>query len=106
MNESKYNEIYDEYKFGDEDIVVTVTGALGQEIGDLKDSQDHCDTLTPDHRFYVRSMHSLHRQAQLVQDLGAFIGEYYLRINQQRETSIEKQLEIYCDSLYSEKETV
>ena len=105
MNESKYNEIYDEYKFGDEDIIVTVTGALGQEIGYLKDSQNHCNTITPDNRFYVRSMHSLHRQAQLVQDLGAFIGEHYRRIDPATGLGVtEKQFDDFIAMI--NKETV
>jgi len=105
MNESKYNEIYDEYKFGDEDIVVTVTRALQEEVSDFIDSQDHCDTITPDHRFYVRSIHSLHRQANLVRDLGAFIGEHYRRIDPATGLGVtEKQFDDFIAMI--NKETV
>lgn len=85
MNNSKYNEIYDEYKgYGrhvDEKIIDTVTHALKDELGYLLDAQAHMESITSDHRFYERGVKNLHTEANLVHDLGAFISEYYLRTN-------------------------
>jgi flagellar biosynthesis chaperone FliJ len=81
MNQSKFSEIYDGYKYGDEAIIDTVTGALQQELGDLLAGQTNMKSITPDHRFYERSLKDQHNRSHAIQDLSAFISEYYRRIN-------------------------
>lgn len=103
MNESKFDELYDEYKIENVEIIDTITRALQQEIGYLIDLQDHCDTITPDHRFYVKCVKDLHRQANLVRDLGAFIGEYYRRIDPATGLGVtEKQFDDFLANINKE----
>ena len=89
MNNSKYDEIYNEYARPKEPIIDTVTGALQQEAGDLLNDQAHLFTLIPVdsdntiNKQYQRAMYDLHARAIVIQDLSAFITEYYLRRNKE-----------------------
>ena len=83
MNNSKYNEIYDQYDTSSKSVIDCVTDALHTSLKTLSRNGN-------DDSYYGGKLHDLHQQAIYVRDLAEFISEYYYRSNVLFNKRIEK----------------
>ena len=93
MNNSKFDEIYDEYKHGDEEIIDTVIRAFNTVCRGSTILQQEvvskANLMTTN--TYTLYCDSLNARSIVIQDLSAFIIEYYRRINPKTGLGVTEQ---------------